>query len=390
MSKTIFLFISLSLLLLLSSCNSDMKSKKEVTTHNAESVSKANVFEVSIDYAEGFLVENHDNYKRLTVFNPWDSSAKLGVYILVNTEHANDVKLKVDEMLIRLPLNRVAIMSSSNIGYFDLLQKMNLIKAVGDENRLYNKYLRERIAESKVKVLGNSVAINKEELIVCNCDAFIQTAYDATSSQDMLLIKAGVPLVYNIDWMEKTPLARAEWIKFIGLLSNENEMADSIFNSIVNNYSNLKDLADSMEYKPDVLIGALYKDVWYMPGGQSFKARMVADAGTNYHWADDFANGSLALSFETVLEQQIDAPIWIEVPFKTKEDLLSSDLRYAYLDAFKIGTMYHHMKRTNITGGNDYWEMGLCRPDELLSDLIRIVHPENMPDGELKYYERVK
>lgn len=367
-----------------------MKSKKEVTTHNAESVSKANVFEVSIDYAEGFLVENHDNYKRLTVFNPWDSSAKLGVYILVNTEHANDVKLKVDEMLIRLPLNRVAIMSSSNIGYFDLLQKMNLIKAVGDENRLYNKYLRERIAESKVKVLGNSVAINKEELIVCNCDAFIQTAYDATSSQDMLLIKAGVPLVYNIDWMEKTPLARAEWIKFIGLLSNENEMADSIFNSIVNNYSNLKDLADSMEYKPDVLIGALYKDVWYMPGGQSFKARMVADAGTNYHWADDFANGSLALSFETVLEQQIDAPIWIEVPFKTKEDLLSSDLRYAYLDAFKIGTMYHHMKRTNITGGNDYWEMGLCRPDELLSDLIRIVHPENMPDGELKYYERVK
>ena len=78
------------------------------------------------------------------------------------------------------------------------------------------------------------------------------------------------------------------------------------------------------------------------------------------------------------------------MPFKTKEDLLSSDLRYAYLDAFKIGTMYHHMKRTNITGGNDYWEMGLCRPDELLSDLIRIVHPENMPDGELKYYERVK
>jgi iron complex transport system substrate-binding protein len=219
---------------------------------------------------------------------------------------------------------------------------------------------------------------------------FLQTAFDSKNARDEALVNAGVPLVYNIDWMEKTPLARAEWIKFVGVLLNENERADSIFKVIERNYINLKKIADSIDYKPDVLVGGLYKDVWYMPGGQSFKARLLADAGTDYLWKNDSTEGSLALSFETVLEKQMNAPIWIEVQFKSKKELLSSDERYAYLDAFKIGAMYHNRKRTTETGGNDYWEMGLCRPDEILSDLIRIIHREYMPDGELKYYERVK
>lgn len=383
----IFLFIAFIFLV---SCNT--VTNKDSTKASPEAMlqdSEKKDFQVDLKYAQGFSVENFDTYRRLRVINPWDSEHDLGVYILVQAGDADGIELQEDETLIELPLNRVAIMSSSNIGYFDLLGNLDLIKALADENRLYNKTLRQGVELGSVKVLGTSAAINLENLLVCNCDIFLQTAYESGSSEDKAIKKAGVNIVYNTDWMEKTPLARAEWIKFIGLLTNENEAADSIFRLIEKNYINLKQLADTLSYKPDVLVGALYKDIWYMPAGKSFKARLLADAGTNYHWATDSLEGSLSLSFEMVLAEQMNAPVWIEAPFKTKKELLASDERYSYFDAFQIGAVYDNMKRSNSGGGNDYWEMGLCRPDEILLDLIRIFHPEYAPEGELKYYERV-
>jgi iron complex transport system substrate-binding protein len=310
--------------------------------------------------------------------------------VLVDKGRAESVELQEGETLIELPLERVAIMSSSNVGYFSLLNQLDLIKAVADGDRLYNKKLRQGIDLGSVRVLGNSASVNTEQLLVCDCDIFVQTAFQSVKSTDRALKDAGIAVLYNTDWMEKTPLGRAEWIKFFGLLTGKNEQADSIFRVIEQNYIALKQLADTLDYKPDVLVGALYKDVWYMPGGASYKAHLLADAGTAYHWANDSTEGSLALSFETVVANQLNAPVWIDVPFRTKKELLASDERYAAFDAFKIGTMYHNLNRANESGGNDYWETGLCRPDEVLADLVRIFHFEELPDGELKYYGRVQ
>ncbi len=383
--------IIFAFLLQLVSCVTAPNDKPETKIESVENSGNHNAdFKINIKYAQGFSVENFDSHRRLVVANPWNKRRSIGVYILVQEGNAEGIELQEGEMLIELPLSRVAIMSSSNVGYFDLLENLDLIKAVADGKRLYNKELIESIELGSVQVLGNSAAINLENLIICDCDIFIQTAYESGENKDIAMIDAGVNVVYNTDWMEKTPLARAEWIKFIGLLTNENERADRIFRMIENNYIQLKQMADTLTYKPDVLVGSLYKDVWYMPGGNSYKAHLLADAGTNYHWAADSTKGSVSLSFETVVAEQLNAPIWIEAPFKTKTELLSSDERYAYFDAFKIGAIYHHLKRSNAGGGNDYWEMGLCRPDEILADFIHIFHPEEMMSGELKYYERVR
>jgi len=384
-------FIILLFLFTISACQNADNTKNQEPAHITDSIPSNKVFpDVKIKYAEGFSVESFANYQRLKVHNPWDRSHELAVYILVQKNHKTDYQLKEGEILIELPVQKVAIMSASNIGYFELLNSLDNIHSLADEKRLYNPELRKAVETGSVKVLGNSSAVNLEELLLSDNDLFIQTAYEMSSGKDKAFMDAGVKVVYNVDWMEKTPLARAEWIKFVGLLLGENERADSVFSSIESNYIQLKNKADTLSYKPDVLVGGLYKDVWYMPGGASFKARLLNDAGTNYKWANDSTTGSLALSFETVLEQQMNAPYWIEVPFKTKSELLASDERYAFFDAFKISALYHNMKRSNETGGNDYWEMGLCRPDEILADLIRIFHPEEMTDGELKYYERVE
>ena len=387
--KQFFLSLLIASLLFATSCSNDNSVKNSSEHQHINNAYKKDLFQVSLKYAKGFSVTYFDKYQRLNVYNPWKSGSNIGTYILVQKEDSVNIELKKGEILLRLPLDRIAIMSVSNVGYFDLLKQLNRIAAVADEKRLYNKYLREGIALGSVQVLGNSASVNIEQLLVSKCDIFLQTAYESGSGKDQALIDGGVKVVYNTDWMEKTPLARAEWVKFMGLLTNQNHRADSIFSMIENNYIQLKQLADTLDYKPDVLVGGLYKDVWYMPGGKSFKAHLLADAGTNYHWAHDSTEGSLALSFEIVVDQQLNAPVWIEVPFKNKKELLISDERYAYFDAFKVGTMFNNLKRTNATGGNDYWEMGLCRPDEILADLIRIFHFEEMEYDELKYYEKV-
>jgi len=388
--RTILLHSFIFLLLTLLSCNSKDSSTNDDSQHS-DSLQKHDYIPKTIDlkYAQGFSVETFENYYRVHIHNPWDKGRDLAVYILAYPLQYHKQNLKENELLIDLPIKRVAIMSVSNIGYFDLLNRLGAIAALADGQRLYNPDLRSAVELGSVKVLGNSASINKEELLLADCDIFIQTAYEASSGKDKSMIEAGIKVVYNIDWMEETPLARAEWIKFIGLLMGENDVADSVFKQIEQNYIALKTKAELFDYKPDVLLGGLYKDVWYMPGGRSYKAHLLKDAGTNYRWATDSTKGSLALSFETVLEQQIDAPVWVEVPFTTKKQLLVSDERYAFFDAFKIGTLYHNLKRSNATGGNDYWERGHCRPDELLEDLMRIFHREDMEEGELKYYGRV-
>ncbi len=385
------IFLILTLPALLVSCGQEVKQEeqreeKPIIKQQAENTD----FKVNIRYAEGFRVEYFKDHVLLRVLNPWDRENDLGDYILVSKGDAEGVELEEGQQLIEVPVSRVAIMSLSNIGYFEELGDMDKIIAVSDYNRMYNKELRKKIELGSVKVLGNTSGISLEELLLTDCDIFIQTAYKAYSAEDEKIINAGVNLVYNIDWMEKTPLARAEWVKFIGLLCGQNKKADSVFREIEKNYIALKDLAAKVDYKPDVLVGGLYKDIWYMPGGQSFKARLLADAGTSYHWAADSSEGSLALNLETVVAEQLNAPVWIDVPFKTKKELLASNAHYAEFDAFKVGSMYHNLKRSNATGGNDYWETGMCRPDELLADLIRIFHFEELPDGELKYYQRVE
>ena len=390
-SKQTLLLLFIFILGLLWSCNNDSSVNNKASNTLNDSIqilqSKGHI---SIKYARGFSIENHKDYHKLKVHNPWKKGEELAVYILTQRSNIDKVPINDGEVLIALPIKRVAIMSASNIGYFELLEELDLIKALADGKRLYNPDLRLGVELGSVKVLGNSAEINLEELLVSECNVFIQTAYESGSNKNQALIDGGIKVVYNIDWMEETPLARAEWIKFVGLLTGQNKRANMMFDIIENNYIKLKELADTMSYKPDVLVGGLYKDVWYMPGGESFKAHLLADAGTNYRWAKDSTQGSLALSFESVMEQQMNAAVWVEVPFKTKKELLVSDERYKYFDAYKIGALYHNMKRSNDNGGNDYWEKGLCRPDELLADLIRIFHSEEMGEGELKYYERIE
>ena len=233
--------------------------------------------------------------------------------------------------------------------------------------------------------------MNLELLISLQPDAVI--AFDMGGESIALdkIAEAGIPVIYNSDFVETTPLGRAEWIKFFGALLNEEKKADSIFNSIASSYNNLVNKTRDVTDKPTVLNGVVYGDTWFMPGGNNWASIFYENAGAQYLWADDTTSGWLELSYEAVFDRAQKADYWIGTStFDSKSALLSSDQRYAEFGPFKTDQVFNYSKKKGPNGGYDFFESAYARPDLVLSDLIKIMHPQLLPYYETVYFEQLK
>jgi iron complex transport system substrate-binding protein len=200
-----------------------------------------------------------------------------------------------------------------------------------------------------------------------------------------------VPVVLNAEYLEKHPLGRAEWIKFMALFFNKEAQADSIFRVIEKEYLDTKALADSVAKRPSVLSGIVYGDAWFLPGGQNYAARLLKDAGCHYLWASDSSNGFLELSFESVYQTAHDADVWIGVgSFSTLNEIRNADRRYANFKPFKTGKVYTSNARQGAKGGSEFLELGYLRPDIILKDLVRIAHPQLLQEHDLYFHKKLQ
>lgn len=320
-------------------------------------------------YAKGFQILKNKEAYTLIIKNPWDSSKVLQKIVL---KDSNDCD--ANSIFFPKEISKLAISNVSDIGYLSLLQAIPNIKASTDIDRIYHAEMKQRIAEQKVIDLGPAVRINQEVLMASNCEALFCTSYSEDLEKQSKL--SNIPSIYIMDWMELSPLGRAEWIKVFGVLLGKKEMADSIFNVIEKDYLFAKKEAMLYSSLPTVLVGANYKGIWYMPGGKSFKATLIRDAGGSYPWFHDGSTGSKALNMEEVLSTFRDADIWIEAPFYSKAAMLNSDPLYSHFKAFKTGKVYNNFGSANNLA-NDYWEKAMAQPNILLRDLTHVLHPND-------------
>ena len=173
----------------------------------------------------------------------------------------------------------------------------------------YSKYVssektRQLIDSGNITEIGKENSLNTE--ILLDLEPEIVVGYSVSSADKSLttIKKAGINVIYNGDWLEETPLGRAEWIKFFGVLFNKEKQADSIFKIIETNYLEAKKIALTAIKKPTILSGAIMsKDIWNLPAGKSFEAQFLQDANLNYLWKDTKGKGSLSLSFESVFDK---------------------------------------------------------------------------------------
>jgi iron complex transport system substrate-binding protein len=214
---------------------------------------------------------------------------------------------------------------------------------------------------------------------------------DAAFGENKTLMDAGIPVIPNADWLETTPLGKAEWVKLIGALTDREDTVNRKFDSVAQSYQHLAAIGKAAAVKPSVITGMPFKGTWYTPAGGSFIAQFLRDAGASYHWSDTKGTGSLALGFETVAPVALTADFWLDAgDADSKKEILSQDPRYGAFNAFKSDAIYNYTRRVNAAGSSDYWESGSVNPQWVLADLIRILHPGVLPADTLIYYKQIK
>jgi len=266
-----------------------------------------------------------------------------------------------------------------------MLDEAQSITGICSPELVYNADITDRYKKGELTNLGEAFKLNFERLLLLRPDAVMVSGFNQMNEQDNRIIQAGIPIIYNNEWTEQSLLARAEWIKLIAAFYDKGHEADSIFAVIESNYNTIKEIAQQAATKPTVLSGSNFKGTWYMPSGKNYMGRLFADAGADYFFKNDTTNTSLPLNFEKVLKEFRNADYWIGCNANSMKELLNSDERYALFNAAQTGNVYNFNNRTTPTGGNDFWESAVARPDLLLSDLIKILHLELLPNHELVY-----
>ncbi|WP_290699908.1 ABC transporter substrate-binding protein [Lacinutrix sp.] len=374
------------ILLVFSSCKED----KEIEIKLSPLETKSNT---TVAYAEGFSITKNNNHNILEIKSPWPESNQTFKYVLISKEEASKTTFMRDQYdgIIITPIKKIVVTSTTHIPALELLNAENTLVGFPGTDYISSEKTRARIDNKQVRELGKNEGINTEVLLDINPNVVIAFGVDGKSKSLETIKKANIPVIYNGDWVEKSPLAKAEWIKFFGALYNKEKDADSIFRQIETDYNEAKKLAFNAKTKPTILCGAMYKDIWYLPNGTSTEAQFLKDANTNYLWSDTTDKGSIALNFEVVFSKAKSANLWLSPSYYSSKDaLVKASNHYAKFDAFKNDNIYTFSNTTGKTGGVLYYELGTARPDLVLKDIIKICHPELLPDYEPYFFRKLK
>ena len=374
------LFIAL-LFLFFISCKKQ-KDDKILTNHSK--------YDADVKYAQGFDIAYHDGYKILTVKNIWPGSEKEFRYALVKKGHPLEMPESFDE-IITIPINEIVVTSTTHIPSLEMLEVDTTLVGFPSLDYISSQKTRKRINQGLIKELGKNEDLNTESLLDLNPDVIVGFAIDNHDKTLNTIKKTGIPLVYNGDWTESSPLAKAEWIKFFAAFYDKDTLANRLFSNIENEYLNAKKIAFNAKSKPTVLSGAMYKDIWYLPQGKSWAAQFIADANGDYLWKETKGTGSHSLSLESVLEKAEHAEIWIGPSYYTNlVQLKKAHAVYQYFDSFKNKKVYSFTNKVGETGGLIYFELAPNRPDIVLKDIIKILHPELLPNHKFYFFDQLK
>ena len=342
---------------------------------------------LKLKYAEGFSIRYFRDYKEVIVYSPWVKGTEYARYYLVADLN---VKTPSNGIRVKIPLQTLATTSVTHLEFLSLLGELKTITGVCSPAIIYNPTVLKRVGEGKIADLGDAFSINVEKTLQLSPGAVMMSGYNQNDPYAKRVSQAGIPVIFNNEWMETSLLARAEWIKFVGAFYNKEKLADSIFSNVDKRYNEIKSKAAAVKVKPNIMAGSNFRGTWYMPAGRSFMGRLFADAGARYYFATDTTSGSLPLNVETVLNNFAQTDVWLNCSFSSISNLLKADSKHALFRPVVLKQVYNFNKRLLPSTANDFWESAVARPDLLLSDVIAILHPEILPGYQLVYAEKLK
>ncbi|GIZ08451.1 ABC transporter substrate-binding protein [Flavobacterium sp. UMI-01] len=342
-----------------------------------------------IKYATSLAIYENKDFSIVKIITPWPNATEDLTYILKEKQgHVPDSLTKYP--IITVPLTSIVVTSTTIIPYLELLDASEKLVGFPNTDYISSPKTRERIDKGWVKNLGQNEKLNMEQLIDLAPDLIVTFSMDNHNPMIENLEKSGLKTLVQADWMEQTPLGKAEWIKLYGALLGKKREAKKEFDQIVQNYQEAVKLADTKGVKKSVMYGSMYQDQWFVAKGNSWVAQFINDAQGNYLWADTQGSGSLSLSFETVLDKAKNAQVWVATSsFKTLKEMTDANPHYAQFKAYQQKEVYTFEGKLGATGGTVYYELAPSRPDLVLKDYIKMLHPELLPNYTFTFAQKL-
>jgi iron complex transport system substrate-binding protein len=356
-------------------------TKKEIPKVNSKN---------EIQYAKGLEIYKYNGYSILKVTKPWPKAKAIFTYILQEKNGKIPDSLK-KFTIIPIPIKSIVVTSTTHIPALELLGVENTLVGFPNTDFISSEKTRKLIDTGKIREVGSNETLNTEVLIDLQPDIIV--SFGLTDSNPTLdnLQKSGLKVMLDGDWTENSPLGKAEWIKFFGALYGLDSKANSIFSNIEKEYLNTLEIAKKATSKPTVLSGSLYQEQWFVPQGECWASLFLKDAQSNYLWSATKGTGSLSLSFETVLEKAQNADFWIAPgDFSSLKEMSDSNPHYCEFTSFKNKKVYSYALNKGAKGGTLYFEWSPTRPDWVLKDLIKIFHPELVPNHQLFFLKKLE
>ena len=314
--------------------------------------------------------------------------------------------------VLRVPLMRVAALSTSQVGFMLRLGLRDKIVGVSDgqyivDSVLYYRTKRDSCSASEfVESIGYDAGA-LEKLMALKPDLVLDFTTGGDYDNYEQIARTSLPLMLTSEWQEKSPLAKLEWIKLYGILFGVRPLADSIFEQEKNKYEELKSLIaapanDTLPTSnflpptkscPRVLAGMSYGGVWHASGGNSFTANLVRDAGGCYLWSADTSR-ELTFSFEQVYALADSVDVWVNPSmFATVDEMVALEPRIKNIKAFRDKKIFQNDGRKGFGAGNDFYEGAITRPAELLWNLAKCINGTvpgvNSLDSNYKWYRNI-
>lgn len=340
-------------------------------------------------YAASFeiLGTAHGTSTLLRVRDPWQGAQGVETTLLIARD-GEPVPEGFDGQVLRGDARRVVCMSSSHVALLAAAEADSTIVGVSGIDFLSNPYVtanRDRIGD-----VGYEGNIDYERLLALAPDLVLLYGVGGASALEPKLRELGIPFLYVGEYLEESPLGKAEWMVAVGEAVGRRAEAERRFAGIPARYDALKACAAAAASAvPTVMLNTPYGDSWFMAPTGSCIARLIADAGGRYLYEGDSGNTSLPVDLEEAALLTAAADLWLHVQAASLDDLRRRFPKFADVRCVRDGKVYACDRRTTAAGGNDYWESGIVRPDLVLRDLVKIFHPE-LVDDPFVYYRRLE
>ena len=339
-------------------------------------------------HASGFEIRGcrEGNASLIVVKNPWQGADGVEKMLLIDRDGEFNTSGS-DIQRIGHNAERIICMSSSYVAMLSAIGKQKTIAGVSGIGFISDEYV---VANSdRIGDVGYDNNINYELILALNPDLVLLYGITGASGMESKLRELGIPYIYLGEYVESSPLGKAEWMVTIGEITGERERAEQEFSAIAERYTSLSASINTAHKKaPRVMLNTPYRDSWFIPSEQSYMARLIRDAGAEPYTCSAEGNTSQPIDTEQAYVWASQADVWLNVgPCNTMAELTRQNPKFADVKTVTECRVYNNNLRQSPQGGSDFWESGVVRPDIILQDLVEIMHGEG---NDLYYYKQLK